>query len=762
MIEELKNKLKEKYFKFEEQIEIYKNYSNRLTEDEKYKLINEFLEGRDFWGYFQLETQITYELAENSEKYTELLDKISNKVKGDLASGPFFTMLIDIGKEKPEIALNIHKKLIDGSKDNNLKIIAGFILGGYSQKNEEKLKEYMKIDIKYPLTNSVLKAILVKYEKIELTKEVYNYLDKISKCENQDILREYASICLIFYGKDEAYFYDKILHLVKLQNKDISYLIFDRLTYPDILDQKKVFELISHSINSDDFVIDKIIEALRKYPSEVQQISDWLIYWLNRGLELKLRHFDWVLEELVKKNKLFTEYFLKNYKKIGEGKSKAYLFILPHLFKILSKYDVEYALQKIFEIRLEEEEPHLFYELGRVIIGNIYQDSKNKDVLIKLIDQLLTIAKSRHFMSYNKDKYKEKRNKKDFSKQDYDFLIDFTNILLEQLRIRKENYDFGLIKKNIEKYANINYYAKEVLNKAEENKRYTPLLWLGENEEPKLEDIKIDKEDSDLNKALKIDFVRGKFWPRAYLGEMNKDLEIIKKKPNKKFQTKEQLTKNIKNIFSDENKFWTYFSELIFINRFEEKDIKELEPSVPNRIDKHLDLKVNLFGKDIYFEITSPEIDRSLKLANGAVELGNKSFSVIDKKYRQLFSKQTLDEINKSKRDDLFFIVIDINNSVIDEYDLLNSFLGSLSLTMVFDKKTGRMVHEYPSRQKDSLQDKNQNTEIISGAIYFKRELIFVNEEPVIKLKGDIIINPNAKNKLSDEEVNELRKIVFG
>lgn len=759
MIEEIKNKLKEKYFKFEEQIEIYNNYSNKLTKDEKSELINEFLEGRDFWRYFQLITKIAYDLADDSEKYIALLEKINNKIKGDMVSGPFFAMLIDIGKERPEIALNIHKKLIEVSKEDNLKIIAGLILGGYSKKNEEILKGYIKMDIKYPLTNSVLKAILVKFEQAELTKEIYDYLDKVSKSENQDILGEYANICLIFYGKNEAYFYDKILHLVKLQNKDISYLIFDRLTYRDILDPKKVFELISYSINSDDFVIDKIIEVLRKYPSEVQQTSDWLIHWLNPGLELKLRHFDWVLEELVKQNKLFIDYFIENYKKVG---GKNYKFIFPGIFEIISKQDSEYSLQKIIDLEVEKNDSNLFYKLGRVIIGNIYSDSKNKDILIKLTDKLIEITKTKNFISFNEKKYIERKNKDGFLKEDYNFIVDIANNLLEQLRTRKDNYDFTLIKKNIKKYPKIDLYAEEVLNKSEKTKRYTPLLWLGENEVPKLDDIKINEEESELNKTLKIDFARGGFWPRAYLKELDRNLEIIDKKPNQKFKNKVDLIKNIKNNLGDEKSFWNYLSELIFMNKFQEDMIKELEPSVPNRTDNNLDLKINLFGKDIYFEVTSPEIDRSLRLANGAVGLGNKSFSVIDKKFRQLFSKQTLDEINEGKRNDLFFVVIDTSNSVIDEYELLNSFLGSLSITMVFDKKTSRVVHEYPSRAKDSLQDKNQNTEIISGAIYFKRELAFVNENPIIKLRGDIIINPNAKNRLSDEEISKLKKMIFG
>ncbi|RLG15573.1 hypothetical protein DRN69_02825, partial [Candidatus Pacearchaeota archaeon] len=310
-------------------------------------------------------------------------------------------------------------------------------------------------------------------------------------------------------------------------------------------------------------------------------------------------------------------------------------------------------------------------------------------------------------------------------------------------------------------YTKIYEYAKELLQDAEKKKQYTPLLWLGENEQPNFDDINLSKKDSELNKAFKIDFARSRFWPQAYLGELNKDLIYIENKPNEKFKRKTDVIKNIKQNLSNEDGFWNYFSELVFINKFDEKIIKVVEPFVPNKKDNNLDLKVHLFGKDIYFEITRPEVDRKLRLANGAVGLGNRAFSTIDKKYRQVFAKKTLDEIEKGKRKDLFFVVIDRSNSTIDEHQLIDSFLGSLAYTWQIDKKTGKVINQYATRKADSLSHKNRNTSIVSGAIYFKQELIFVNEKPKIILKGDIILNPSAKNKLKEREVKKLKEIIF-
>jgi len=748
MLKEVKNKR----YKFEEQIKIYNNYKSKLSKEKKYKIINHLLAGEDFWGYFELVSTITYDLTENSDDFITLLENVYAKVKRDMAQEPFLNLLKDIGKNHREIALKIYAKIKDKSKHNDFKVVSGFILGGYSIKDGITLRKYLNKKIEYPLTNSILIAILVKYEKSKLQKEIYKYFDSVSKTQNKIILQEFTKVCLIFYKKNKNYFYNKILKLIKLKEKNITYLIFDRLTYQKILNQKQILEFIELSKDLDDFVIDKIVEVLRKFPKQHKQISDWFIYWLNKDLEFKLKNFYSVLEELVKKNKLFIKYFLMNYRKLQNKNYTRQIVLLQHLFIILSRFHKNYALKQLFKFNLKKKkEKYLFFKLNKVLIGNIYQDIKNKDVLISLIENLIKVSKGINFIEFNEKKYIHQKSKVPFLKEDYDYLIDFANNILSQLINRKQNYDFKLINKNLKKYNKIYKYAKEVIQDAEKKKQYTPLLWLGENEQSNFDDINFSK--NDLERSI--------FWSQAYLRELNKGLRYLENKPNDKFKRKKDLVKNIKQNLLNENRFWDYLSELIFINKFDEKVIKVIEPIVPNKKDNNLDLKVHLFEKDIYFEITKPEIYRKLRLANETVGLKNRAFSTINKKYRQLFAKRTLDEIEKGKRNDLFFVAIDISNSVINEYQIQNSFLGSLSLTIQINKNTKTVVKEYPSRKKDSLYDKNKNTTIISGVIYFKKALFFVNNEPRIKLIGDIIINPNAKNILSEKEINKLKKIIF-
>jgi len=250
---------------------------------------------------------------------------------------------------------------------------------------------------------------------------------------------------------------------------------------------------------------------------------------------------------------------------------------------------------------------------------------------------------------------------------------------------------------------------------------------------------------------------------RAYLDELNSSLRIIDKYPNGK--SKElALNKEIINKLSNEKEFWDFFSELIFIKKFDlvKGIIKEIEPKVPNKKNDYLDLKINLFKKDIYFEVTQPQINQSLKFANGAVGINNKVLSIINRKIkRQVYNKKTYKEIEKGKRKDIFFLVMDTSSSAIEEYTILDTFFGSLTYNWRVNKKTGELVSFYVARKKDSINYRNKKSGLISGIIYFKKELVFIKDNPKIILRGDIIQNPNAMNKLSKKEIKKLKSIIF-
>ena len=172
------------------------------------------------------------------------------------------------------------------------------------------------------------------------------------------------------------------------------------------------------------------------------------------------------------------------------------------------------------------------------------------------------------------------------------------------------------------------------------------------------------------------------------------------------------------------------------------------------------DLLLSTFGKQIYLEITRPSVNRQLKISNQAVFLNNQLKRVIDKKYRQIM-KSGLGNIKNPTNDLLYYIGVDITNTTIDEYDLMDTFFGELALQMKIDNKTKEVVDTQPIRKENSLWNINEKTNIISGIIYFKMDLSVKDKKVNIVLKGDIINNPQALNTLTEKELSFLKKTIF-
>ena len=748
-------------FKSKDQLDLYEMEKSKLSKEDKYRITSELL-NEDVFMYLELISKLILDLAEASDDFITLLEKLYDKIKTDMAQGPFLEALKNIGFEKADFSLKIYKKILSESRSDHLKIISGLILGGYSRTNE---KEFIAMipNLKNNLeTLSFLKGAIVLYEKNkELPKDLIELLDKLKLSPEVSILKELANISLIFYDKNKDYFYKILEFLVKKKDNEINYLILSRLTYTKEIEKIRRFNLINLAKDCSEIVIDESLQVIMQYPEETDEIGSLLIYWTNKGLEFRLRNYSWVIEEISKKNNLYVDYFLTNISKID----KPY-FNLPNLMVLFLKSNIAYSISKILESQSNGKiEDKLFYEFARRIIGSIYEDCSNFDKIIILLDRIILLANKKKFISFNQtriDKLKIKPSDPNQLKKNFDELIDVTENILNQLQSKKEEYDFTKITNNIGKYPELFKLSKEVIINCQKSNLFSPILWLGEREEPEINNIKIEASDSPFVAELKRGSILGQYYPRAYLSEIESSIPIYQSIKNGKFNKKDVLNSLKKNI-GDEKRFWTYVSEVIFFNNINKKiKVLEIDPQVPNRSDNNLDLKISLFNRDVYFEITRPELDRPLKLSNSAVGLGNKSYSVIDKKYRQMFSDKTYNEIKAGNRKDLFFVVIDTSDSTIDEYGLLNSLFGSFSFTLLKDKATGKVVKEYPSRQPDSLGDKNAKTGLITGVIFFKQNLSLIEGRPSISLLGNIILNPNAINTLSPEEIKELQEIIFG
>ena len=387
MIEEIK---KTKY-KFKEQLELYEKIKNDLSSSDKFKLVDNLIND-DIFSYLELIAKFTFDIAEVSEEYIKLLERFSEKIKNDMAQKPFLDTLVRIGKERPNISLQLYEKIVSENHGDFLKIISGLILGGYSIEHKEEFKEIIKKEGDDLRLISYMKAILVIYgEEREIPAEAFSFLDKIEKSGKENLLRELANVSLVLYDKNQDYFYDKILNLVKLKNKEVSYSIFFRLSYTKTINKERRFELIESAKDSEEIIIDEILQILKDYPEELDKIGKLIIYWINKDIDYKLRNLNWILKELSKQNKKFMDYFFDNF---GEINKKIGRHALPGLFLIMSENDISYSINSLSKLNINnKEETRLFYELCRKIISNIYSKEEYYKDLIKLIKKYRTQLK---------------------------------------------------------------------------------------------------------------------------------------------------------------------------------------------------------------------------------------------------------------------------------------------------------------------------------------------------------------------------------
>ncbi len=723
-------------YKWGEQKEKYLEIASDLSLGEKQELLEELLK-TDLWSYFQLITEIFFDIAYDNESYIKLLEKVYLKVKNDMASAPFFNMLVDLGQKKKDIGIKIYNKIQGESNNEGLKDVLGFILGGYSMNDNTILDELIEDKkLVYPETITILKAIMVKSERLfdknnnyDLSEKEYEFLDFVSQSDDERFLRELMNLYRFLYHIDETYFYEKIKDLMDKKKSNVNSMIWifkEKLK----LSNAQLLELAEPTKDCNEYAISELMSALTHNKSsyssqEIKQISELFIYWINKDLEFKIRFFNYSLEELSKKDIGFLDYFLDNYKKINiVGKSLDYNFLFPRIFERLIRHRIKESILKLLEKDIKNKDAKLFYKLVDKIVGIIYKtDEKEKmfKIFLPLAEKIQEIAKNEDFINH--------RNKR---LEDYTFdnLIDYIKDLLSQLIFRKRDFNFDEIYKNLAKFKKLNEVTKSKLEKLQKDKKYSTMFWL-------------------------CSWQRDEELKQAYLQEIENF--IIKSKTIENKKSGDNM-RELMSRLDNESSFWNTFSEIIFANKFLPNYNPIIEPKIPNT-DNNADLAIELRDKQILFELANPETNRNVHIDNGAVAVKNKLDYIIRKKSSQFFSKKTFDEMKDKKRKDLFLIVVDSSRSMIDEYMIENSFYGSLGVQ--FYVSTGGNVKIPPSKtiRKDDAVIKNK--EFISGLIYFKPQLVNLGGKIKFVLVGDIIPNPDAINKIAPEDYKKLKRVIF-
>ena len=83
-----------------------------------------------------------------------------------------------------------------------------------------------------------------------------------------------------------------------------------------------------------------------------------------------------------------------------------------------------------------------------------------------------------------------------------------------------------------------------------------------------------------------------------------------------------------------------------------------------------------------------------------------------------------------------------------------DALLGSFGVRLYIDKISGELVGSEEVRKKDDVSERSSKASLVSAVLTYRRRM---GNGASIKLEGDILVNPKAKNPIHDDKLKTLK-----
>jgi len=691
---------------------------------EEQKIIVWGLIQRDLFAYLRLIQEFMLSITDKSEDFVDFLDVVYDKMRGDLTIGGLFNKLVELGENNKAAGKILNQ--INNSKNEHIRYLAGFVLGGLARKNKGVLLDELE---KTNFTRLALcEAIRVAYREEKYDPKLDIILSKVEENGADIELATLVSIYFRFAKSGTKEFIPRLFVIAKKQNELANMQLLMDISSEKGVDKKELLELIEISKNMSERVLDFCVHALFEYKDNFEkndfpQLVNLFYYWFNKGTNNEPKQLEWIVQHFFK-NPLFIDEFLKNYAKLGY-----YQFRFKFIFSSLIEKNPElsYICERIIMLHQADPSNKLFFDLYGSILGEIYSSKSENNLLIlgKIISIIKSLTKERRF--FDKSLFAI-----ELTIQNYAILVDKLRYALDVLPYRKESYDIAAIREELQKsYPQLYLASNSLLSHAEKEGRFSPILQLTSR--------KIDAASPE---------------EEVILSEIDNVLKKSANSKNEAFGNKGQIDK-FKKSFFNETGFWDNMSEYIVMDKFFDYGVPiVLEPQLPGG-KKRADLKMNLDGKDIFIEIKKINLPRQMGLANGAITVGNLAFKKISDKIDQGYTKEVSNLIKNNKIS--YYICLDCSGSFVDRADLLNVVLGTAAVEI--NKSTGDV--RWVRLTDENISHTRLGHNIVSGVIFFKQSIGIKDGKAQFNLIGDII-PISADKSFNEKEYDLLKTILFG
>jgi hypothetical protein len=192
---------------------------------------------------------------------------------------------------------------------------------------------------------------------------------------------------------------------------------------------------------------------------------------------------------------------------------------------------------------------------------------------------------------------------------------------------------------------------------------------------------------------------------------------------------------------------WVQDRELEFeldVNLHHHNTREELEKDVDLVVDGH------------YIEIRTPRTWRNLEVSNRTIGLPNTAYNQISGKFKSDYAGSA--ELTEEP----VFIALDITESEIHPEEVVASFYGSLQIQLQYDRETGEVVDERPTRDRgSSLEGWDLLDDNLNGVIWYTARIPATGGSPSLQVEGDVVPNPHHQNEDNFDLCESLSQRLF-
>lgn len=671
--------------------------------------------------------------SSKSEKYYSLIVDVAK----DPQTSHHLTPLIELYEKDPEMAAWLIEKL-EKVKDESVAVPLGYLYGGTGREEPNKL--FGMIDQKLTTAQKIAYTIAINVVsvKVKIPKRVTDFVISLSKSDEVSIRRSAISPmswCLISVPKVQK----QLISLAK-EGDDKTKLTVANFVFSQHKRHKDlVFNILKEcSKTKNDGVRREVSICLAsyapEYPLECMKITK---KWSKDKEFLYGSYENWFLEEIGKGKLGKVHEFMKSWIR-NEQDPNMKIIGLPHILARVYQADDKRLIKLLRTVDYKNKTMSILIRSTlKKFLAEGYKSTRRSDEFYKGSEKiLLQIAKHRKIDVKPDPQWKNP--------------LIRTLAMIREIETKKKNPSIKDAKKNLKNFKNlVRILEKEKLEKIICDQSSHPLVSvLSRAFVPKLVVDKklkeIEEEKLPWKKQVRIDSLRGEYYPFAILADIDASLSL--------FKDTDQGMQRVQRGLLEESEFFETLIELNVSARLKKKYPVTLQPPIGEK--NVLDIQSLIENKEILFEIFKPKGDIRLEYVETVHGVANVIRDKIIKK---------IDEQIKHALDSKLPVILVIDKSdahEIDDLQIIDSLFGTMQITMQFDKESKKVVGDYPSRAQDSIYHKSKNAHVLSAIMLVRR--YYDHTDMKVKIAGEIFHAPKPLMPLEEKTAEAIKKAVFG